>query len=133
MGLFWGPKIEQFSTIGFQIWTVRMILRYLHLQNRKHQFWAICAAFGVMPLFRVNFFPQFSFYLNSFYTNFFFTQFFFTQIFFLPKFFFSNFFWDIFFFLPKFFLPFFLFFSTFNNISQVICMLHVATRTVDSF
>ena len=123
-------SFRKWAYFGFQIWAVRMILRYLHLQNRKHQFWAICAAFGVnAPFFRVNFFPQFSFYLNSFYPNFFFTQFFFTQTFFLPKFFFSNFFWDLFFFLPNFFY----FFSTFNNISQVICMLHVATRTVDSF
>ena len=136
MGLFWGIFGPQnvravLNREIFNHWVSNLDcahdLRYLHLQNRKHQLWAICAAFGVIPLFRVNFFPQFSFYLNSFYPNFFLPNFF------LPKFFFSNFFWDIFFFLTKFFLPFFLFFSTFNNISQVICMLHVATRTVDSF
>ena len=143
MGLFWGIFGPQnvravLNRAIFNHWVSNLdcghdFKIHLHLQKRKHQFWAICAAFGVMPLFRVNFFPQFSFYLNSFYPNFFFTQFFFTQIFVLPKKIFSNFFWDIFFFLTKFFLPFFLFFSAFNNISQVICMLHVATRTVENF
>ena len=109
MGLFWGIFGPQnvravLNRAIFNHWVSNLDcahdLRYLHLQNRKHQLWAICAAFGVIPLFRVNFFPQFSFYLNSFLP-----KFFFYPIFFYPNFFFTQ----IFFF--KFFLGHFFFFD----------------------
>ena len=44
MGLFWVPKcavghkMEQFSTVSLQIWSVHMIFRYLHRQNMRHIF-----------------------------------------------------------------------------------------------
>ena len=107
MGLFWGIFGPQnvravLNRAIFNHWVSNLDcahdLRYLHLQNRKHQLWAICAAFGVIPLFRVNFFTQFSFYLNSFYPNFFFTQFFLPKFFFYPNFFFKFFLGHFFFF-----------------------------------
>ena len=64
---------------------------------------------------------------NFFFTQFFFTQMFFYPKFFLPKFFFTHFFFFLgtffFFFLTKYFLLFFLFFTTFSNISQAIQVL----------
>ena len=86
-------EMEKFKPVSLQIWSVPMILRYLHLQKRKYQLGPTYAPFGVMTLFGVIFFPQ---------------------IFFLPKFFLPKFFFYPNFFLPKFFLPkFFFFFGTF--------------------
>ena len=100
--------MEQFSTVSLEIWTVHMISGYLHLTNRKDQFGAICAPFGVMTLFGWIFF---------------------TQIFFLTNFFLHKFFLAQIFFFFHFSVTFFFFFlQIFNIISQVIqvnvsCML----------
>ena len=62
MGQFWvpesavGSKIQQFSTVSLEIWTVHMISRYLQLKTGSPNLGAICAPFGVMTLFWVKFF-----------------------------------------------------------------------------
>ena len=91
----------------------------------------LCRFWG-NALFWVNFFPQFSFYLNSFYPNFFFTQFFFTQIFYYPNFFFQIFFGTFFFFWPNFFFHFFYFFPHLTTFHRwyVCCMLQHVQWTV---
>ena len=111
-GQFWVPesavghKMEQFSTVSFQICTVHMISGYLHLINRKDQFGA-----NLCPFF---------FYLNFFYLNFFLPNFFFfTQIFFCPIFFFFFFLRHLFIFFKIFFFNFCLFFSKYIS-AQVI-------------
>ena len=119
MGLFWGIFGPQnvravLNRAIFNHWVSNLDCAHDFkisppAKQKTPIFWAICAAFGVMPLFRVNFFPQFSFYLNSFYPNFFLPNFFLPN-FFLPKFFYQNFFFTQTFFF-KFFLGHFFFFD----------------------
>ena len=104
MGQFWVPesavghKWSNFQPFRLQIWTVHMISGYLHLTNRKDQFGAIWAPFGVMTLFGSIFLPKFFFYLNFFTTQIFFCY---PNFFFVPKFFFAQFFFFFFFFFSN--------------------------------
>ena len=43
--------MEQFSTVRLQIWSVHMILRYLHLEHSKIPYGTDLAPFGVLTLF----------------------------------------------------------------------------------
>ena len=99
-----------------------MISGYLHLTNRKDQFGAIWAPFGVMTLFGSIFFTQIFFLPKFFLIKYiFFNQiYFFYPNFFLPKFFFFIFLWlFFFFFFCKFFLT-----SFHRRYRWIECMLH---------